>query len=380
MQIWPFVPRQELLESLEWRTDVIRAKAAEQRIALRPAPRQGVEFRHFLDERQFARARAMVYGVGSEQFGVPVWWEHASVASISSGATSISIDTTAADYRSGGFALIWEDDETFEQVEVDSVSDTAIALATAVQSTYRNAFVMPLRVGRSAQGMSAVRTEPGAVSAVMRFDLDERRDLGDESGLPVYRGHSVLLDCPVVGGGLNEQFLREIEVIDNETGVPVYEPLFAQSAQRFTLSWRPGTRAELWSLRQWFHARRGRQKGFWVPTRNADLELLSAVAAADTTITVRDIGYRTFYGVRDVMVTTHAGQNYYRRVNSGSAGAPGAEVLTLSAAMGVSLAVEDVKQICFLHFCRLSADRVEIRHSAGLVAAATVQCEEVVEP
>ena len=43
--IWPFPATQEITEVLEWRTDVLPSRAGEQRIALRPRPREIVTLR-----------------------------------------------------------------------------------------------------------------------------------------------------------------------------------------------------------------------------------------------------------------------------------------------------------------------------------------------
>ncbi len=54
--LWPFPAAQEITEVLEWRTDVLTSRAGEQRIALRPRPREIVTFRHRLDALGMARA------------------------------------------------------------------------------------------------------------------------------------------------------------------------------------------------------------------------------------------------------------------------------------------------------------------------------------
>ena len=56
LPLWPFPAAQEIMEVLEWRTDVLTSRAGEQRIALRPHPREIVTFRHRLDALGMARA------------------------------------------------------------------------------------------------------------------------------------------------------------------------------------------------------------------------------------------------------------------------------------------------------------------------------------
>ena len=53
--LWPFPATQEITEVLEWRNDILTSRAGEQRIALRPRPREIVTFRHRLDALGMAR-------------------------------------------------------------------------------------------------------------------------------------------------------------------------------------------------------------------------------------------------------------------------------------------------------------------------------------
>lgn len=380
MKIWPFVPLDGMVEALEWRTDVIRAKSAEQRLALRNAPRQSFEFTHVFHPRQYAIARALAYGIGIQDLFAPVWTEHTALGIVAQGATYLTFDTSYADYRSGGWALLWDTDELFEAVAIAAVSSGGITLSAPVSENYQDAYVMPLRIARTSQGLTLTRTDPELVQAKIAFEAIDGIDLGVDPGYPDYRGHDVMTDASVIAGGLEERVLRESEIIDNDVGVPALDPLYTYQTERFTLSWQVITRQELWDLRRWLHSRRGKQKGFWLPTWNHDFELLQDIGASDTTLTVRAIGYPDHYGVRDIMIRTLTGQHYYTRILSGAAGASGEEILQLESALGVSLARASIDRISLLHFVRFAADRVEILHRADLGASVVVPCEEVPLP
>ena len=55
--LWPFPVAQEIIEVLEWRTDLLQSQAGEQRIALRSRPREIVTFQHRCNALGMARAR-----------------------------------------------------------------------------------------------------------------------------------------------------------------------------------------------------------------------------------------------------------------------------------------------------------------------------------
>lgn len=380
MQLWPFVPAEEMVESLEWSSDVIRGKSAEQRIALRIGPRQSLDFRHALRPAQMARARALAFGVGVGEFGVPVWAEHTRLSSVAAGASAIVFDTTATDYRAGGYAVLWASDTACEVVSVDTVTAGGLTLAAPVQASYTAPVIMPLRVGRSPQGVKLSRAAASETQASISFDVTESADLGADPGYPQYRGHAVMTDASAIAEPLDEQTFREAEAIDNEVGIPALLPTFRAPMQRCMMRWQAFTRTELWNLRRWLHSRRGKQRGFWLPTWAPDFEVMAPIASNATQITVRAIGYPAHYGERHVMLRTAAGATYYRRVLSGAAGAPGLEILTIDAALGAAVSPAQVDRLSLLHFVRFAADRVEIRHQAGVGAFVAMPCEEVALP
>lgn len=380
MQVWPFIPGQEVNEALEWRTDVIRARGTEQRIALRTAPRQSFEFSHPLTQRQYARARALIYGVGLGELLLPVWPERTRL-SVSAGATSIAFDTAGCDYRDGGSVVLWANDEQHEAVTIDAVSPGGLTLAAPVAQDYASALVMPARLATAPEGLSAARGHGDDIRARLSFlVVGDSIDLGADPGYAQYRGHAVMTDPSIIAGALDEAVLREFESLDNEAGVIFRDRTTRQPTQRFSLAWHVFTRAALWDLRRWLHSRRGKQKGFWLPTWAQDFSPTLPIDAADTTITVRAMGYPALYGVRDVMIRTVAGATYYRRILSAAAGGSGTEVLTIDSALGADVPVNAIARMSLLHFVRHAADRVEILHAAAAGAAVSIPCEEVPEP
>ena len=72
-RLWPFPAAESVSEILEWRTDVLQARAGEQRIALRSLPREIVTFRHRCDALTMARAAELVRAGFAEEWSVPLW-------------------------------------------------------------------------------------------------------------------------------------------------------------------------------------------------------------------------------------------------------------------------------------------------------------------
>ena len=55
-RLWPFAASGEIIEVLEWNTNVLTSRAGEQRIALRTLPREIVTLTHRVDALGLAKA------------------------------------------------------------------------------------------------------------------------------------------------------------------------------------------------------------------------------------------------------------------------------------------------------------------------------------
>ena len=128
MALWPFCPRADFTEALAWYTDVLPSYSAEQRIRLTNAPRQSFAYSHAFTPRQYERAKLMMQNSGAAIWYLPVWAERQRV-SVGSGAGSITVDTTASDYRAGSVAMLWASDEEYELVITDAVASGSLTLA-----------------------------------------------------------------------------------------------------------------------------------------------------------------------------------------------------------------------------------------------------------
>lgn len=141
----------------------------------------------------------------------------------------------------------------------------------------------------------------------------------------------------------------------------------------------PQNRAEVWRMRKWLHARRGKQRTFWLPGWNRDLILLENVGSAATSITVRPIGYPLYYGTTDIMVQLNNGTLLFNRVLSAATDPSGNEVLAMSASFGVAFNVADINLVCFMKHVRLDTDNADINHDYAGRASCTVAVVEVPE-
>lgn len=380
MTLWPFKPQRDYPETLSWLTDVLRAKSAEQRITMRTAPRFGFDFEFVLNAQQFSRAQSMAKSLGAQSFLLPLWADVATLGAVNSGVSVLPVDTRYADYRVGGRVMLWQSETEFEIGIIDAKTNSTITLEDPTAQSYAAAQIAPVIAAQFSQPFTVARRGGRYVNASARIISTDSVDLGNAGSYPEYRGEPVITDRIKLLGSINERFEREHSTIDNDTGLIGQVDDYDYAIKGSLLNWQPWTRPDLWALRQWLHYCRGRQRGFWLPSWNNDLQIAAPIASADTAITVQAVGYPDFETVRDIMVESIAGVKTYLRISGGAAGAGNTEVLTLSGAAGIDLSVGQVRRICYLTYMRNNADRIEIQHYAPGKATVSVPVIEAPAP
>jgi hypothetical protein len=380
-QVWPFKQRGDVIESLEWLTDVFRAKAGEQRIALRTAPRRIFNLSHLLDDREYSAAQAMIRQYqGNGDFLAPDWPQAIVVGAVSPGSgVSLSIDLSYTDM--GADAILWQSADDFEQVQV--INDSNGVSLTTVTGSYSNALLVPLWAAHCPEGLANSRTPAQINECSVAMYVYDNSDLGF-SGYPQYRGHDVMTSCPIIGAGdFSEDIGWPLTAFDNRVGVPYYLRQRTIPDLQYQMRWHEFTGQDAYELRQWIHSRRGRQKVFWMSSRAKDLD--PAASIAGTTVTIFTLPGITGLGrseAFDIDITTTAGASYYRRVSSATAGAPisGRGTINMTIDSSLSVTLSAIKRISFLRCTRFDADRIELNHSPSAGMSVQVPCVEVLEP
>lgn len=376
MQVWPFPPRSEMTETLEWLTDVMRAKGAEQRIALRTAPRRSYAFSHVLDAQQYASAQEMVRD--AEDYLVPDWTRIVTVQSVESGSeVAIPFDATCYDFTAGGQAILWKTPGSFEVLDI--IAADAGGITAAVADSWASVKLMPLRPAVAPDGMSADRLTRHIAAVRIGFDITENTDQA-ATAYTQYRGHDVMTDCPKIG--LDESVAWPVESIDNQLGRVVWLRERNTPDASFTMRWRVFGVCATKTLRAWLHSRRGRQKVFWLSSRGRDFIPTVNILSADTEIVVQSLpgldalARDTF----DIEIVTTTGTEIRRQVTSWETGLAGTIVLNISAAIGANITIANVRRISWLRCVRFNADRIELIHRAAAGVEVAVPCIEVPVP
>lgn len=367
--LWPFIPETGHDETMEWKTDILSSYKNEQRLALRTAPRQSFRHAFLLDPDQFSRAKAISTQWAHRVYGIAAWAEVSLLeGGLSAGATFIPFNTAFADYRNDDLVLLWASDKRLIALEITTVEPGGVHLKLPLEEDWPDCFIAPLRFARTLSGVEYSRShnEYTVVSAL--FDVTQNADLGTDSGFPSYRDKPVMTDRSAVVGDLRERIARTVDVFDNGSGPVQVDTQTDWVRNLQTLSFIKQTRQDIWNLRRWIHARRGRQRGFWLPSWNRDLVIVEDVGPTASALTVLPIGYPLYYSIKDIMIQLRNGTRLFVRATSGATNPDGNEVLAMAEQVGTGFAAADVEFACFMTHCRFDSDRVTFRHGeAGRV-------------
>lgn len=380
LPLWPFPAAQEITEVLEWRTDVLTSRAAEQRIALRPLPREIVTFQHRCDALGLARAAELARAGFAGDWYVPLWQMAVQPdADLAQGAMEIAVDTSASDFRGGSLAAIAVDGREAAVVTIASVQPDRLVLAEPLGPQLPAAMVAaariaiaPVRQGvlTSPVEIARRRQSDGVITA--SFHLHDAPEL-PAPALPTYLGRPVQTDPGLIRAPITATLRRAVEYVDNGFGPVVIEPLRDVFERGEAITLKAQGAAERWALRRWLWSLRGRQASFWLPSWGRELQLRTAITSGSTLMRVVPVAELAAYVGRAILLEMPGGLRF-RTITA--AVAEGADHrLTLSSSLGEPVAATTRGH--FLVLVRSDADRIEIRHGA-VASEVTLPVVEVV--
>ena len=382
MSLWPYVPLNDMVEVLEWKTDVLRARAGEQRQRLRERPRRQWHFRHRADADMQATMRALVRGATA--FEVPDWTQAIYGGAVSAGSSvALTFATAGFGLAAGQQVVLWAGILGNEVCTIESVSPTGIVLEFV--ATARNATIYRVDGAHAAVELTFDRPAGHLQTASVAFEAAAVEQY-TATTYAQYRGHDVLPLPAVVGAGsLAESLAWPIEVFDNGTGLLATEKARDLADEKFTMRWHALKPADGAAQRAWICSRYGRWLAFWLPSWQRDFTVAADITAVATTLRVfapkgtTALGHSAF----DLEIQAPAAV-YYRRVTGVSAGpaVSGRPTLdlTIDSALGAAITAAQFGRISYLRCVRFDADRVEFLHRAREGIAVAVPCIEVPVP
>lgn len=364
MEVWPFRPRTPVTERLQWLTDVMQAKSAEQRVALRGQPRVMLEQDYALNHREYEIARNIVRDF--DRVYMPLWQDRIGRLAVDASSAGLTFSVPPCSYFSSAKkVLVWRASDDFEVVDFEITSSGGFIDSASAEFTW----LLPVFEADILDGIDSKRRAgheiiQGAGLAVYLRDAAQP----DGGAIPEsYMGLEVLTDCPKIGVGDKTHNLQyQMYEFDNSIGEPQYSRKQTYPKATYAWRWVAHTPAEKCELRRFMSRRKGCQKAFWVSDY---VNAMLPVSTAGTALTVEDRGY--LGSAFDIEIKNVSGALQRLRVTATERSSNGWE-LTLSAPVAVG--AEDIKRISKLHCVRLNSDEVVFAHHAGtgVICSATL--------
>lgn len=201
--------------------------------------------------------------------------------------------------------------------------------------------------------------------------------------MSTYLGYDVL---DLVEHNRRESFEERVRwrftLLDTATGKRTADAHDRASSPVRPFLWTAFSRTEAKAIRDFLDARRGRAVPFWLPSYQKDLTLAVDGVATGIILTVDHVRYaQLLFGDvgarRHVALHLPGGAFAFHKVTAATDPGNGlTETLTVSPALAVAYP-KATTLVCFLKFCRLDEDEVELTWLSRDHADAVIHCREL---
>jgi len=387
--IFQYKPQSPIRERLLFKTDIIRLfDGKEQRIRLREAPRQALDFNiRTDDDRTRDSINSVLFDWQARVFGVPIWFELKPLgAPIVIGATLIVVDTADADYRDGSLVMVYDSDFNFEVLEIDSFTAGDITTKTP----FFNAFdavateVMPVRTAFTAPQLNNTRFSIGPTDFKIPFETLDNVDLADIGPFTTFQGIGQTVAKPVLddfnfmsGATISEGIRRKVIKLDAETGPPTQFSPWAKGKPLFQFAFEAKDQATVYDWRRLAHFLHGNQLSFYIPTGRRDLKPLVDLGDGGAVIVIENIGFTDFIGSvtprSDLLIVRTDGTQSLHTISGSNVIDADEERVTIAPGVTPALPVSEVDRMSILTLSRIINDKVAFDHERPGTARISLQ-------
>lgn len=369
---WPVPPDWSggVRERLSWLTDVIQAKNGKrQKRELRLSPRRVFEFDVLADQQLRRLSDALLMDHGGKYFMLAIWHDVQLLdAPLGSGVSFVPCRTAGFEFVQGGFALLWFAVNQWRLVAIEEIVEDGLQLGTMTTREWpMGTRIYPVRRARMLSQPDEESWTDSLGKRSISMIIDEPCDWPAELPSTLYRGYPVLELRTDVSDDLAVTFERQLDLVDAETGPVAVFDYPQRSFRRASVRWVVHGREENAALRSLLYGLRGRMATVWLPTWNADLQLVGSISAIATSISVQWAGYTVFgrlqAGWRDIRIELYDGRRFFRRITSSLEAESGeSELLGIDSALGVPVSRDQIRVISFMVLSALDNDTVELQH------------------
>lgn len=365
-----------VVERYEFLTQIIEADdGSENRNRLRTNPRRSLEYRILVDSDDKRWLELYLWTWKARLFAVPIWTDCARTTALTPiGDFVVDVDTTDfTSFKIGGIAIFFIDQRTTEAVEIAGITPTSLTLLRAtLQEWPTGTRIYPGLTGRMVEDQTLQQPTADVTVLSMKFDFDDNEAIPAVDSPTGYQGDFVLEKVPNRVTDLSLRYQSKYGLVDFGIVPPVVDDRSGYPDVVTQFEFVEETREQIWFWKEWLHARAGKHSRFYLSSQSVDFVPLKEIASTDVSITVQDYEYRNFYefalGKRDIAIFAKTGEVFYKRLVSAVSTTPGEEILGIDSPTGFTITLANIKQIAFLHPCRMDADSLEFAWDSTKIA------------
>ncbi len=381
--------RYDYIESWEYLTSIIRKKNdTEQRARLRLKPRKSVKFTSLVQGNDQAQLNNIFHGWQARLFAVPLWAEVThTTTEITAGGSAFSILDTNLSYHEGMLIAIYDDNNSFEMIEIQTIVGAEITLTNGtINSWPTGTKVVPLNTGRinTTQNIKQLTDNVSQVSPLFNCDPVSTRTNFDGTVQPLTYNNRELWLRPINWRSDRKNLsMAEVDQVDSQTGGLRTFPLMGFSAQTKNNNYSLYTRDDIKLIKEFVERVKGRYKAFYTPTYDMDFIPVSGIPSGSAAIDVKDNSYRNFvdqHGARKhLYLELYNGQYYTLEIASNLDLEDGTQRISFSSSPVDEILIEDIKLMSILMYARLASDTIQFRYLSTDSVECTLNCVSVKE-
>lgn len=373
-RVFPFPPNWDkpVIESLEWKTDVIRSyDGSEQRRQLRQVPRRSFEYSMMLSCEKAAMFEAYLWGWQHRDFALPVWTDVTrTVGTMNEGATGCTVESTSLlGFAVGHYALLYSDVKTFEVVSLIGVTENTLTFAAGTFYAWGSGVkVYPVVLGHLGGAVQTARHTSKVVTvgsiAFQTSGHNTYPNIPSIAAPVVYDGHEVYMSTPNWKDTITHDFSREFDTVDAGVGALGYYEHEKVTRIVKPFGWVLGNRAKINEFRGFMGRLAGQAKSCWMPSWNDDFTLAASTEVnTKHLMSVKGVWFNRFVGVDSshdrLMITMPDGSTVFRRIVAMTPNyATDSTQIEFDTPLVSTISVGDNPKLRLLLRCRLATDKI----------------------
>lgn len=388
-----------LQERISFLTNIIEAKSGkEQRRRIRKYPRRDFQYSVLVadspDYNRNALMRALYHN--QQMFGISKTWLvpiHQDARylgyNVSSGTSTINVNTQYHDYSTNGYVFLGNKYDDYEVVRIQSMTTSTITLQSPTTKNWTlGTTICPMRqcvIGQETSSGEVIVYEVENQNIVWSVLVQDNVEQRYTSYVPTYtyKGFPVYHKKADFNNNNTVDFFNPQRRLDNQTGIFKIDSRFPTAKVRTSLKVLAGSKKEISELIGFFYYQAGKLNPCWIPSYSEDIQLVQGGTDTSNTLIMKPIGYstyiRSFPQRKDLMFIKTDGTVFFRRITGSSLNSDGTETISIDQAMGFTFTPSDFNLICFIRFCRLDSDVLELEYVTSDIASTTLNFVDVYE-